>query len=78
MNLTDLKWTDVAALPRTTPIVIPIAALLVAPPSMRIPTIAAVCLLSLAALGAFGGYLGGAPLGRASLRVTLGGALAMA
>src|SRR6185369_6357614 len=27
MNLTDLKWTDVAALPRTTPIVIPIAAL---------------------------------------------------
>ena len=35
-------------------------------------------LVSLAALGAFGGYLGGAPLGRASLRVTLGGALTMA
>ncbi len=32
----------------------------------------------LAALGAFGGHLGGAPLGRAALRVTLGGALAMA
>jgi VIT1/CCC1 family predicted Fe2+/Mn2+ transporter len=31
-----------------------------------------------ALLGAFGGYLGGAPLGRASWRVTLGGALAMA
>lgn len=27
MNLTDLKWSDVEALPRTTPIVIPIAAL---------------------------------------------------
>ena len=57
---------------------IPIAALLVAPASLRIPLIAALCLGSLAALGAFGGYLGGAPLGRASLRVTLGGALAMA
>jgi len=58
--------------------VVPIAALLVAPTPLRIPVIAALCLLSLAALGAFGGYLGGAPLGRASLRVTVGGALAMA
>lgn len=58
--------------------VVPIAALLISPPSLRIPVIAALCLASLAALGAFGGYLGGAPLGRASLRVTLGGALAMA
>ena len=57
---------------------IPIAALSVAPASLRIPLIAVLCLLSLAVLGAFGGYLGGAPLGRASLRVTLGGALAMA
>jgi VIT1/CCC1 family predicted Fe2+/Mn2+ transporter len=57
---------------------IPIAALLVAPASLRIPLIAVLCLVSLAVLGAFGGYLGGAPLGRASLRVTLGGALAMA
>jgi VIT1/CCC1 family predicted Fe2+/Mn2+ transporter len=40
--------------------------------------IAALSLVSLAALGAFGGRLGGAPLVRASLRVTLGGALAMA
>jgi VIT1/CCC1 family predicted Fe2+/Mn2+ transporter len=58
--------------------VVPIAALLVAPAALRIPLIAGVCLLSLAALGALGGYLGGASLGRASLRVTLGGALAMA
>ena len=42
------------------------------------PLISALSLASLAALGAFGGHLGGAPLGRAALRVTLGGALAMA
>jgi VIT1/CCC1 family predicted Fe2+/Mn2+ transporter len=40
--------------------------------------IASFSLLSLAALGALGAHLGGAPLVRASLRVTLGGALAMA
>ena len=57
---------------------VPIAALLVAPPFLRIPVIAALSLVSLAALGAFGGYLGGAPLGRGALRVTVGGALAMA
>lgn len=58
--------------------VVPIVALLVAPAVLRIPIIAALSLVSLAALGAFGGHLGGAPLGLASLRVTLGGALAMA
>ena len=57
---------------------VPIVALLVAPAALHIPVIAAVSLGSLAALGAFGGHLGGAPLGRAALRVTLGGALAMA
>ena len=57
---------------------VPIAGLLVAPAALRIPVVTAVSLVSLAALGAFGGYLGGAPLVRASLRVTLGGALAMA
>ena len=57
--------------------VVPIAALFVAPITLRIPVIAAFSLLSLAALGAFGGHLGGAPLGRAALRVTLGGTLAM-
>jgi VIT1/CCC1 family predicted Fe2+/Mn2+ transporter len=58
--------------------VVPIVALLIAPTTLRIPMIAALSLLSLAALGAFGGHLGGAPIGRASLRVTVGGALAMA
>ena len=48
------------------------------PSELRIPVIAAMSLASLAALGAFGGHLGGAPVLRASLRVTLGGALAMA
>jgi len=57
---------------------VPIAALLAAPASLRIPMMAAFSLVSLAVLGAFGGHLGGAPLGRAALRVTLGGSLAMA
>jgi VIT1/CCC1 family predicted Fe2+/Mn2+ transporter len=57
---------------------VPIAVLFVAPPEWRIPAIAAVSLAGLAALGAFGAHLGGAPLGRAALRVTIGGALAMA
>jgi VIT1/CCC1 family predicted Fe2+/Mn2+ transporter len=57
---------------------VPILALFVAPAASRIPAIAAVSLVSLAALGACGGHLGGAPPGRAALRVTLGGALAMA
>ena len=56
---------------------VPVAPLLVAPVSVRIPGIALLSLVSLAALGAFGGYLGGAPMVRASLRVTMGGALAM-
>lgn len=57
---------------------VPVLALLVAPASLRMPTIAGVTLVSLASLGALGGYLGGASMLRASLRVTLGGALAMA
>jgi len=56
---------------------VPISALLIAPAARRIPMIAVFSLVSLAALGALGGHLGGAPLGRAALRVTLGGTLAM-
>jgi VIT1/CCC1 family predicted Fe2+/Mn2+ transporter len=58
--------------------VLPLVALLAAPPGLRIPGIAGLSLASLAALGALGGRLGGAPMGRAALRVTVGGALAMA
>jgi len=57
---------------------VPIAALLAAPVALRIPLIAACSLVSLTILGAFGGHLGGAPLGPAALRVTVGGTLAMA
>jgi VIT1/CCC1 family predicted Fe2+/Mn2+ transporter len=59
---------------------LPVLALLVAPASStaRMVTIFGVTVASLAALGAVGGYLGGASKLRASVRVTLGGALAMA
>jgi vacuolar iron transporter family protein len=57
---------------------VPIAGFLVASEGLRVPVIASVSLLSLATLGALGGYLGGAPMVRAALRVTIGGALAMA
>jgi len=56
---------------------IPIVALLAVPSEWDIPAIAACSLASLAALGALGGHLGGAPVGRAALRVTVGGGLAM-
>jgi VIT1/CCC1 family predicted Fe2+/Mn2+ transporter len=57
---------------------LPIAALLAAPASGRMPAIAGLSLLSLGALGALGAWLGGAPVARAALRVCLGGGLAMA
>ncbi len=57
---------------------VPILALLAAPLAWRVPLIAVASLASLGALGAFGAYLGGAPILRGTLRVTLGGALAMA
>jgi VIT1/CCC1 family predicted Fe2+/Mn2+ transporter len=57
---------------------VPVLALLVAPASFRMETIAVITVISLASLGALGGYLGGASMWRASLRVAIGGALAMA
>jgi VIT1/CCC1 family predicted Fe2+/Mn2+ transporter len=57
---------------------LPILGLLVAPSGYRMHAIAAVTLVSLAVLGALGGKIGGASMLRASLRVTIGGALAMA
>jgi len=58
--------------------VVPIVALMIAPEAWRIASIAILSLASLASLGALGGYLGGAPIARAALRVTVGGAFAMA
>ncbi len=57
---------------------VPIAALLLASEALRIPLIAGVSLASLSVLGALGARLGGAPMGRAALRVFIGGSLAMA
>jgi VIT1/CCC1 family predicted Fe2+/Mn2+ transporter len=57
---------------------LPIAALLIAPTAWTIPAISLLSLGSLALLGIFGSHLGGAPLGRAAVRVTIGGGLAMA
>jgi VIT1/CCC1 family predicted Fe2+/Mn2+ transporter len=57
---------------------VPIVALLLAPASLRMPSIAGFSLLSLAALGGIGAHLGGAPRVRAALRVCIGGSLAMA
>ena len=56
---------------------IPIVALLVAPTTHRILVVAALSLASLASLGALGAHLGGASLGRAAVRVTVGGGVAM-
>ncbi len=57
---------------------LPILGLVIAPARYRMYSIASITLVSLAALGALGGHLGGAPKLRATLRVTIGGALAMA
>ncbi len=56
---------------------LPIVTLLVAPDGARFMAITAASLVGLAVLGALGGYLGGAPMGRAALRVLAGGAVAM-
>lgn len=57
---------------------LPILGLVIAPNGYRMYSIAVITIVSLAALGALGGRLGGAPMFRASFRVALGGALAMA
>lgn len=57
---------------------LPLLAFVAAPASLRILVIALVSLASLGILGALGGYVGGASMLRASLRVMLGGGAAMA
>ena len=57
---------------------LPIVAVVFAPSRWRIPVVAVVGLVLLAILGAVGGRIGGAPMGRAALRVTVGGGVAMA
>jgi VIT1/CCC1 family predicted Fe2+/Mn2+ transporter len=57
---------------------VPVLAMIVAPADARIPVIAGVALVLLATTGAIGGRLGGAPMGRAAVRVLAGGGAAMA
>ncbi len=52
--------------------------LLVSPPDLLVWVVAAASLVLLALLGAIGGRASGANVGRATLRVTFWGALAMA
>jgi VIT1/CCC1 family predicted Fe2+/Mn2+ transporter len=56
---------------------LPLISLAIAPLGFRIPIMAAASIASLSVLGAIGAKLGGAPVAPASLRVAIGGALAM-
>ena len=56
---------------------IPLVVATIAPTSVRIAMIAVAALASLALLGIIGGRIGGAPAGRAAIRVMTGGAVAM-
>jgi VIT1/CCC1 family predicted Fe2+/Mn2+ transporter len=73
-----LQAALVSAVSFATAGLVPILAMLVAPAGARVPVIAAAALVALAVLGAVGGRLGGAPRGRAAVRVVLGGGIAMA
>jgi vacuolar iron transporter family protein len=57
---------------------LPLLAVALGPTGIRIAVTMFTALVFLAVLGAVGARLGGAPTGRAALRVTVGGALAMA
>jgi VIT1/CCC1 family predicted Fe2+/Mn2+ transporter len=57
---------------------VPFITVLVAPVGARIATVAVLTLLALAVLGALGARVGGASAGRPTLRVLIGGGLAMA
>jgi VIT1/CCC1 family predicted Fe2+/Mn2+ transporter len=58
--------------------VLPVVAIIVFPDSMRVPATFTAVLLALAVTGAAGGYLGGSPLLRPTVRVVFGGAIALA
>ncbi len=56
----------------------PVASVLLAPEKFLIPVVAALSIVCLAGLGAWGAKQGGAPMVPAAVRVTFWGALAMA
>jgi VIT1/CCC1 family predicted Fe2+/Mn2+ transporter len=57
---------------------LPLATALVSPPAAAVTVVTATSLAFLVGLGAVGAKTGGAPVGRAALRVAFWGALAMA
>jgi VIT1/CCC1 family predicted Fe2+/Mn2+ transporter len=57
---------------------LPLISVVMAPAAWLVPAVAVIALLALALLGALGARMGGAPIWRATLRVTFWGALAMA
>jgi VIT1/CCC1 family predicted Fe2+/Mn2+ transporter len=57
---------------------LPILAIIFFPATIRIPATFAVVLVALAITGAAGGYLGGSPILRPTIRVVMGGAIALA
>jgi VIT1/CCC1 family predicted Fe2+/Mn2+ transporter len=56
---------------------LPLLVITLSPASVRGPLTLAAALVTLTALGALSAKLGGAPIGRAALRVVIGGAAAM-
>jgi VIT1/CCC1 family predicted Fe2+/Mn2+ transporter len=68
----------ISALSFATFALVPIVALLASPRDLAIYMIPGASLVALAASGAFGAYLGDAPMARAAARVTIGGGIAMA
>ena len=73
-----LQAAVVSALSFAVGAALPLALIVLAPMGARIPVTALAALLLLALLGVVGARLGGAPAGRAALRVIAGGGLAMA
>lgn len=58
--------------------ILPLAAVLLTPEPFKIPATVAASLIALALTGGVGAFIGGAPVPRAILRVTVGGAAALA
>jgi VIT1/CCC1 family predicted Fe2+/Mn2+ transporter len=57
--------------------IVPVLVVALASPGLRVPFVMLVTLVGLVALGAAGARLGGAPRGRAAVRVLVGGTLAL-
>lgn len=57
---------------------LPLVAAIVSPTSVQIPVVITTSIVFLSSLGALGAYAGGAPMGKATLRVTFWGIIAMA